>query len=195
MRRRYALAGFALVAVTALVGTAVAGIGGNTGDGPSAKSAAKKKGPRGPRGPAGPAGPAGTQGPPGPPGPFATSAAFAADGNDNEIGTTFENLVTGSITTSATSILIGTGSITVAADTGGGTVEVECGMAFDGSVEGVTVSQRVDEADGNEVVTVTYGDGPLPAGAHQVSIACRGDTADDASFLGGNVTVTATGAS
>jgi hypothetical protein len=194
MRRRYVLTGFALVAVSALVGTAVAGIDG-TGDGPGAKAAAKKKkGPRGPQGPAGPAGPAGPQGPPGPPGPFATSAAFAADGNDNEIAATFENLVTANITTSATSNLIGTGSITVAADAGGGTVEVECGMAFDGSVEGVTLSQRVVDGEGTEVVTVTYGDG-LPAGSHQVSIACRGDTADDASFLGGNVTVTATGAS
>jgi hypothetical protein len=194
MRRRYVLTGFALVAVSALVGTAVAGIDG-TGDGPGAKAAAKKKkGPRGPRGPAGQAGPAGLQGPPGPPGPFATSAAFAADGNDNEIAATFENLVTANITTSATSNLIGTGSITVAADAGGGTVEVECGMAFDGSVEGVTLSQRVVDGEGTEVVTVTYGDG-LPAGSHQVSIACRGDTVDDASFLGGNVTVTATGAS
>jgi hypothetical protein len=194
MRRRYVLTGFALVAVSALVGTAVAGIDG-AGDGPGAKAAAKKKkGPRGPQGAAGPAGPAGPQGPPGPPGPFATSAAFAADINDNEIAATFENLVTANITTSATSNLIGTGSITVAADAGGGTVEVECGMAFDGSVEGATLSQRVVDGEGTEVVTVTYGDG-LPAGSHQVSIACRGDTADDASFLGGNVTVTATGAS
>jgi hypothetical protein len=191
MRRRYVVAGFALVAVTALVGTAVAGIGG-TDEGPEAKEAAKKK--RGPRGPAGPAGPQGPPGPPGPPGPFATSAGRAAEGNDNEIAATFENLVTANITTSATSTLIGTGSITVAADSGADTVQVECGMAFDGSVEGVTVHEQVEEVDGSEAVTVTYGD-ELPAGAHQVSIACRGDTADDASFLEGNVTVTATGAS
>ncbi len=194
MRRSYVVTGFALVAVIALVGTAVAGIGG-PGEGPGAESAAKGKGKRGPRGPAGPAGPAGSQGPPGPPGPFATSAAYAGDANDNEIALTFENLVTANITTSASSILIATGSITVAADATAGTVEVECGMAFDGSVEGATVSQRVVDGSGTEVVTVTYGDGPLPPGLHQVSIACRGDTADDASFLGGNVTVTATGAS
>lgn len=67
MRRREVLTGFALVAVVALVGTAIAGPGGDRG--PGANAAAKgKRGPRGPAGPAGPAGAAGAQGAPGAPG-------------------------------------------------------------------------------------------------------------------------------
>ncbi len=67
MRRREVLTGFALVAVVALVGTAIAGPGGDRG--PDGKAAAKgKRGPRGPAGPAGPAGASGAQGAPGAPG-------------------------------------------------------------------------------------------------------------------------------
>jgi collagen triple helix repeat protein len=74
MKRRYVITGLGLIAVLALVTTAVAGGGiGTGGKGPSASSAAKKKakpipGPQGPAGPAGPTGPTGAQGNQGTPG-------------------------------------------------------------------------------------------------------------------------------
>jgi hypothetical protein len=68
MQRRYVLIGLGLVAVVALVSTAIAA-SDDSSKGPSAQAAAKKKGKRGPPGPQGPAGPQGPQGPPGAQGP------------------------------------------------------------------------------------------------------------------------------
>jgi hypothetical protein len=180
-----------VVAVIALVGTAVAGIGG-TGDGPDAEASAKKK--RGPRGPAGPAGSPRQPGPPGPPGSsasFANAAGFAADVNPQDIDDAFEPLVTASIETSAPSIVIGTGTVTVGANTGG--VVLDCRIEIDGEQEGVPVNQTVTSSTGLETVAVSAGEDSVPSGVHDVSIACRGSVADAAFFQGGNVTTTATG--
>jgi hypothetical protein len=93
VQRNHVLFGFALVAVIALVGTAVAGpdLGGGSGvekaaSGGNAKKAAKKKkakpGPRGPAGPAGAQGAPGASGAQGPSGlPPAHAQIIATSGN------------------------------------------------------------------------------------------------------------------
>src|SRR5262245_22888392 len=88
MKRRYVVTGLGLIAVLALVTTAIAGGGiGSGGNGPSAKSAAKgKRGPAGPVGPAGPAGPAGGPGTPGSPGAAGRSALTPLQPGETEFG-------------------------------------------------------------------------------------------------------------
>jgi hypothetical protein len=186
MRRRYVVTGFALVAVTALVGTAVAGIGG-TGDGPAATKAAKGK--RGPRGPAGPTGAQGPPGPPGAPGQSASNAAGFATNPvpDGDIGGTFTDLVT--ITgVSASTLLTGTGSVVMDSIGSSGELDVECRIEVDGVAAGAVVAQRMADEDPSEPIAVTGGRN-VAAGTHNVSIACQRESAGGTlNFQAGNVT-------
>jgi hypothetical protein len=77
------MTGFALVAVVALVGTAIAGPG--SGDPPGATTAAKKK--KGQRGPAGPPGPQGAQGAQGLQGPQGAPGTPGTPGTPGAPGT------------------------------------------------------------------------------------------------------------
>jgi hypothetical protein len=198
MRRSYVVAGFALVAAIALVGSAVAGIGG-TGDRQDVKSSAKKKGPRGPRGPAGPAGPQGPPGPPGSSAAFSNAAAFASVGpTTNELGTTFEDLVTippTDLTTSAAnSVVIGTGSVQIAEVGTPLPADVECQIVIDSDPVGVSVTERLDVDIAVRTVTVSQG-AQVGPGSHSVSMACRNISGGGTTlnFEQGNITATATG--
>jgi hypothetical protein len=200
MRRRYVLTGFALVAVTALVGTAVAGIGGTTGDGPGAKSAAKGK--RGPRGPAGPAGPAGPQGPPGqtgPAGPVSAGIGFGAEGNPiADIGTgaldnDSQRLVFTNVPTSGpSSVVTGTASVTVSATAL--PAEIDCQIRIAGVLaNGVSNTELLPVGDVT-VVTFTGGRAGIGAGSHQVSAQCRQSAGTGVvAFTKGNITANALG--
>ena len=196
MRRSYVMTGFALVAVVALVGTAIAGPGGGPGD---AKVAAKKgkKGPRGPAGPQGPQGPQGQQGQQGPqgiqgvpgaPGPSTSSFGTANPEPDTaDIGAAATNLVTTSVTTPAGKV-IGHASLVLGGTAG---TDVECTIKVNGVDAGLIVKERISSA----FHTVSFTGGvAVAAGTHTVAASCRRSSgAGTIAFTQGNLTAIATG--
>ena len=193
MRRSHVMTGFALVAVVALVGTAIAGPGGGPGD----ATVSAKKGKKGPRGPAGPQGQRGPQGPQGlqgaqgvqgAQGPSTSSFGTANPEPDTaDIGATATNLVTTSVTTPAGNV-IGHASLVLGGTAG---TDVECTIKVNGVDAGLIVKERISSA----FHTVSFTGGlAVAAGTHTVAASCRRSSgAGTIAFTQGNLTAIATG--
>ena len=153
--------------------------------------------------PAGPQGKTGVDGAPGPqgkagaegaPGPTASSAASADPNPDTAINpASFSALLSTTVTTTASSRVIGNASIEV--QPAFGTPSVACQIKIDGAFVGEFEQARLSSTAGAGVIISMSQGAVVSAGSHVVAIACQQTVgAAGAVFSAGNITAIAAAA-
>jgi hypothetical protein len=151
------------------------------------------RGAEGPTGAQGSAGPQGKAGSEGPPGPTASSAASANPNPDTAINpSAFSDLLSTTVTTTASSRVIGNASIEVQQALG--TPSVACQIKIDGAFVGA-FEQATLSAGAGVIISMSQG-AVVSAGSHVVAIACQQTVggATGAVFSAGNITAIAAAA-
>ncbi len=141
-----------------------------------------------------PAGPQGKAGSEGPPGPTASSAASANPNPDTAINpSAFSPLLSTTVTTTATSRVIGMASIEVQPALGA--PSVACQITIDGAFVGEFEQATLSATAGAGVIISMSQGAVVSAGSHVVAIACQQTVGGaGAVFAAGNITAIAAAA-